>query len=124
MGFLRRQEQASERTPEQRAHARAVREARRKGLPEPPAPAPAPAPETEAEAEDALPPEVEPAAARLPEPESEPEPEAKAAPEPEPEPEPEPAPVGAPLTWDVTEEWEAVGEHDRPHGDPLAPETP
>src|SRR4051794_12804516 len=107
MGILRRQEQLPERTAEERAHARAVREARRKGLPEPEPPAPA---EPELEPESAAPPEVEPVAARLP--------------EPEPDPEPEPAPVGAPLTWDVTEEWETVGEQDRPHGDPLAPEGP
>ncbi|TMM01995.1 MAG: endolytic transglycosylase MltG [Actinobacteria bacterium] len=39
MALFRRQERLSQRTPEQRAHARAVRDARRRGLPEPPPPA-------------------------------------------------------------------------------------
>src|SRR3954454_16486899 len=106
MGLFSRQEDVrGERTAEERAYHRALREARRKGQPDPEPPW------------GSAPPEVEPVAARLPAPEPEPEPE----PQPDPEPEPEPA-ASAPLTWDLTEEWEAVGETEPPHGDPLRPE--
>src|SRR3954469_20743102 len=57
MGLFGRQDSERGRTPEERAHARAVREARRRGLPEPPPPH-----------QDF---DVEPVAARLPEREAE-----------------------------------------------------
>src|SRR3954453_949927 len=102
MGLFSRQDEALERTPEERAHARAVRLARRRGLPEPPPPG-AP-PEDDGVHERVAPPDVEPAVSRLeggpppdePEPEPVEEPEPDRAPVEEPEPEPEPAAAAAP----------------------------
>jgi len=137
MGLFSRQDEAHERTPEERAHARAVRDARRRGAPEPVPPRRHDEPEAADGVHDAFaPPDVEPAVSRLevvpppaepePEPVQEPEPDAAPVEEPEPEPEPEPAaravePVHAqPLQWDATDEWQA----ERPQGDPVEPEAP
>ena len=138
MGLFSRQDEAQQRTPEERAHARAVRDARRRGAPEPVPPRRHDEP-NDVDAADGVhdafaPPDVEPAVSRLevvpppaePEPEPVQEPEPDPAPVEEPEPEPEPAaravePVRArPLQWDATDEWQA----ERPQGDPVEPEAP
>ena len=95
MGLFSRQDEAPERTPEERAHARAVRLARRRGLPEPPPPGFPPDDDGTSDGvhnDGVAPPDVEPAVSRL---EVVPPP---AEPEPEPieEPEPDRAPVEEP----------------------------
>src|SRR4051812_1743314 len=109
MGLFSRQDDARERTPEERAHARAVREAHRRGVPEPPPPS-RPEPD-DLDPDDGVdnlfaPPDVEPAATRReivpppaepePEPIQEPEPDPAPVEEPDPEPEPEPVARAAP----------------------------